>query len=87
MNDAAVSSSGQIRLPARIRKKYGMAPGTRVRLIERDNDIVVQPVALEAIRSLHGCLKSPTSATAELLKMRAEDKKREDAKADKIRSL
>ena len=84
MNDAAVSSSGQIRLPAHIRKKYGMQPGTRVCFIERDNEIAVQPMTKEAIRSLHGCLKSSTSATEDLLKVRAEDKRRENAKARKI---
>ena len=84
MNDAAVSSSGQIRLPAHIRKKYGMQPGMRVCFIERDNEIAVQPMTKEAIRSACGMLKSRTSATEELLRVREQDKRRENAKADKI---
>ena len=84
MNDSAVSSNGQIRLPAHIRKKYGMQPGTRVCFIERDNEVAVQPMTIEAIRNACGMLKSRTSATEELLRSRAEDKGREDAKARKI---
>ena len=84
MNDATVSSSGQIRFPAHIRKKYGIQPGTRVCFIERDNEVAVQPMTLEAIRNACGMLKSSTSATEELLRDRERDKRRENAKADKI---
>jgi len=86
MDDAAVQANGQVRIPAHLRKKYGIQPGTRVRFIERDNEIVVQPINKELIRAAFGCFKSKTSATEELLKERALDKKREDEKASKIGS-
>jgi len=71
-------------VPARLRKKYGIKPGTRICFIERDGEIVFQPVTREYIHSGCGMFKSETSATEELLKDRALDKKREEAKLAKF---
>lgn len=67
-------------MPSRLRKKYGIKPGTKVCFIERDNEILFQPVTPEYIRSVCGILKSNTSVTQELLKERAKDKEKEKEK-------
>lgn len=85
METAYVTSKGQLVVPARLRRKYGIKPGTKVRFIERDNEIVFQPVTREYIRSVCGMLESDTSVTQELLKERARDKEREEAKLAKRR--
>jgi hypothetical protein len=54
------------------------------RLEERDNEILIQPVTKEYIQSVCGLLKSGTSVTQALLKERAKDKKREEAKFAKL---
>jgi AbrB family looped-hinge helix DNA binding protein len=79
METAHVTSKGQLVVPARLRRKYGIKPGTKICFIERDKEIVFQPVTPEYIRSVCGMLKSETSVTQELLKDRGRDKERENA--------
>ena len=79
MESAYVTTKGQLVIPARLRKRYGIKPGTRVCFIERGGEILFQPVTREYIRSVCGMLKSESSVAKELLKERAEDKEREEA--------
>ena len=86
MEKAYVTSKGQLVIPARLRRRYGIKPGTKICFIERDQEILFQPVTKEYIRSVCGMLKSETSMTQELLKERAKDKEREEAKLEKFGS-
>jgi len=86
METAYVTSKGQLVIPARLRRRYGIKPGTKVCFVERDHEILFQPVTKEYIRSVCGMLKSDTSVTQKLLKERARDKEREEAKLEKFRS-
>ncbi|MBM3300375.1 MAG: AbrB/MazE/SpoVT family DNA-binding domain-containing protein [Deltaproteobacteria bacterium] len=83
METAHVTSKGQLVIPARLRKRYGIKPGTRVCFIERDHEILFQPVTKEYIQTVCGMLKSETSVTQELLQERAKDKEQEEAKLEK----
>ena len=80
METAYVTTKGQLVVPAKLRRKLGIKPGTKVCFVERGNEILFQPVTKEYIRSLCGMLKSETSVTEELLRERAKDKEREEAK-------
>ncbi len=84
METAYVTSKGQLVVPARLRRRYGIKAGTKVLFIERDNQILIQPVTKEYIRSVCGLLKGETSATQALLKERSRDKEREEAKFEKL---
>lgn len=84
METAYVTSKGQLVIPAKIRRRYGIKPGTKVCFIERDGELLFQPVTKEYIRSVCGMLQSETSATKELLEERARDKEREEAKLEKL---
>jgi AbrB family looped-hinge helix DNA binding protein len=75
---AVVTTKGQLVVPAGIRRRFGIKPGTSVRFIERDGEILFQPVTKEFIRSLQGSLKAHGTATADLLRDRAADRKREE---------
>ncbi len=86
MEKAYVTSKGQLVIPARLRRRYGIKPGTKICFIERDHEILFQPVTKEYIRSVCGILKSETSMTQELLKERAKDKEREENKFEKLGS-
>ena len=86
MEEAYVTSKGQLVVPAKLRRRYGIKPGTKVCFIEREKEIVFQPVTKEYIRGVCGMLSADTSTTEELLKERAKDKGREEAKNEKIRS-
>ena len=48
--------------------------------MEREHEVLFQPMTKEHIRNLAGMLKSTTSAMGELLKERKLDKEREDKK-------
>jgi AbrB family looped-hinge helix DNA binding protein len=84
METAYVTSKGQLVVPAKLRRRYGIKPGTKVCFVERENEILFQPVTKEYIRSVCGMLKSETSVTQELLKERAKDREREEAKLEKL---
>ena len=86
MEEATMTSKGQIVVPARLRRRYGLKPGVKVYFIERDNEILFQPVTREFIRSVHGMLSSDTSLTKELLQERARDREHEEAKLGKRRA-
>ena len=66
MEAAYVTSKGQLVVPARLRRKYGIKPGTKVFFVERGDEILFQPVTREYIRSVCGILESATSVAEEL---------------------
>jgi len=83
MESAYVTTKGQLVIPAKLRRRFGIKQGTKVCFIERGNEILFQPVTKEYIGSVCGMLKSDTSVAEELLKERAKDKEREEAKLEK----
>jgi AbrB family looped-hinge helix DNA binding protein len=86
VESAYVTSKGQLVVPARLRRKYGIKAGTKICFIERNGEIVFRPVTREYIRSVCGMFKIDGSVTEELLKDRARDKEREEAKLEKFGS-
>ncbi|MBI5855710.1 MAG: AbrB/MazE/SpoVT family DNA-binding domain-containing protein [Nitrospirae bacterium] len=84
MNKSRVTKKGQITIPARLRRKLGIKPGTKVCFVECGSEIIFQPVTKEYIRSVCGMLKSDTSVTEELLNERRKEREREEAKLEKL---
>ena len=80
MDSVYVTTRSRIVIPARLRRKLSIKPGTKVCFIERGSDILFQPLTKQYIRSICGILKGTTSATAELLIDRKKDREREQAK-------
>lgn len=76
MEESTMTSKGRLVVPAKLRRRYGLKPGTKVYFIERDREILFQPVTKEYLKSIHGMLTTETSATKELLKARARDNRR-----------
>ncbi len=68
-----VTSKGQLVIPARLRRRFGIRRGTLVSFLEENGRLIVQPVTAEFIRSLRGSLKGEPSALKALL----EERKRE----------
>lgn len=78
---AYMTSKGQVVIPARLRRKYGLKEGTRLNFLEEEGRFVVQPVTKEFINSFCGIFKSKPgekSAVQELLEDRAAERARED---------
>jgi len=70
---SVVTTKGQLVIPARLRRRFGIKKGTMVTFVEDDGRIIVQPVTREFTRGLRGSLKGEPSALAALL----EERKRE----------
>jgi AbrB family looped-hinge helix DNA binding protein len=70
---SVVTTKGQLVIPARLRRRFGIRKGTLVTFIEDNGRIIVQPVTREFIRGLRGSLKGEPSALEVLL----EERKRE----------
>lgn len=69
-----VTTKGQLVIPARLRRRFGIKKGTRVTFVEDAGRIIVQPVTREFIRDLRGSLKAEPSALAGLLEARKLDR-------------
>ena len=63
------SAKGQVVIPAKLRKKYGITAGTRFFISDDGENIILKPITPEYIRSLKGYLKG-IDALAELEKDR-----------------
>lgn len=73
--EATTTTKGQIVIPAELRKKYGIKPGTRVRFIDEGERIVLQPITDEYIHSLRGSLPGG-QAMKVLMEERQKEKQR-----------
>ena len=71
---STVTTKGQLVIPSKLRRKYGIRKGTRVAMIEEDCRIILQPLTREYIRSLRGCLKGEPSALKVLKEGRQQDR-------------
>lgn len=83
VNSAYVTSKGQLVVPARIRRRYGITPGTRINFIEEGDRIIFQPVTREYIRSFRGLFKlraGEKSAVQEHLEERRKERDQENAR-------
>lgn len=52
-----MTSKGQLVVPSRIRRRFGIKPGTRVNFVEEDGRLIFQPVTREYIDSFCGIFK------------------------------
>jgi AbrB family looped-hinge helix DNA binding protein len=82
VESSKITNKGQIVISAKLRRRTGFKPGTKVFFIERNNEILFQPLIKEYVRSVQGMLASDTPLNEELLKHRAVDRGYEEAKKD-----
>jgi AbrB family looped-hinge helix DNA binding protein len=73
MEKSVVTTKGQIVVPSRIRKKFGIKKGTKIAFIEKDGKLILQPLNKNYFLSLAGIL----GTNGKVLKSLMEDKKRE----------
>jgi AbrB family looped-hinge helix DNA binding protein len=71
---SVVTTKGQLVIPARLRRRFGIKKGTMVTFVEDDGRMIVQPVTREFIRGLRGSLKSGPSALDHLIKERTRER-------------
>jgi AbrB family looped-hinge helix DNA binding protein len=71
METSVMTNKGQVVIPRRLRRKYGMKPGTKVGFVDLDGELVIKPLTKEYFDSFAGILKG--DVIGELMK----EKKRE----------
>ncbi len=69
-----VTTKGQLVIPARLRRRFGIRRGTLVSFLEDDGRIIIQPITREFIESLQGSLKGKPSALDYLLQERKRER-------------
>jgi AbrB family looped-hinge helix DNA binding protein len=73
MGTSVVTSKGQVVIPSKLRRKYGIKNGTRVHFYEVNGEIRIVPVTPELIDKNIGLLKTK----GKLMRALQEEKKRE----------
>ncbi|MBU2446978.1 MAG: AbrB/MazE/SpoVT family DNA-binding domain-containing protein [Bacteroidetes bacterium] len=68
-----VTSKGQVVIPSRLRRKYGIKNGTRINFYEESDGIKIIPVTHDVIESNVGFMRT----NGKLLKALMEEKKKE----------
>jgi AbrB family looped-hinge helix DNA binding protein len=54
MEKVSVTTKGQVVIPSRIRRKFGIVRGSKVFVYERDGEIIVKPITDEFIEGMAG---------------------------------
>lgn len=72
---SVVTSKGQLVIPARLRRRFGIRKGTLVTFGEEKGKLVLQPVTRAYIRSLRGSLRGGQSCLDDLLSERKRERK------------
>jgi AbrB family looped-hinge helix DNA binding protein len=75
MEKSTVTVKGQIVIPSKIRRKFGIKQGTQVFIYDRDEEIVIKPITDEYIRGKAGM----AGTKGRLLKALKEEKAKERA--------
>lgn len=83
MTTTTVTAKGQIVIPSRIRRHLNIKKGTRLCVIEKGNEIVLQPLTREYFEQTAGVLKTKGKLTQTLLDERKKDKASEEEKWSK----
>lgn len=73
---SVVTTKGQMVIPARLRRRFGIKKGTVVALSEDDGKIILQPMTRDFIHRLRGSLKEGPSALGILLSERKRERHR-----------
>jgi AbrB family looped-hinge helix DNA binding protein len=60
-----VTAKGQLVIPARLRRRFGIKQGTVVTFLEENGRLVIQPITQDFIRSVRGSLQPQSDQTKE----------------------
>jgi AbrB family looped-hinge helix DNA binding protein len=75
-----ISNKGWVVIPAELRKKYNLLPGTEVVIVDYGGVLSIVPALKNPIKQGRGMLKGLPSLTQDLLKERAKDRSREESR-------
>lgn len=68
------TAKGQVVIPSKIRKKYDIKKGTKLCIIEKGDQIILQPLTKEYFEKMAGILNTKGKLTKTILEERAKEK-------------
>ena len=77
MTTATVTTKGQIVIPSKIRQRLKIKRGTKLCIMEKGDQIIIQPLTSEYFEKMAGILPTKGKLSRTLLEERAKDKDRE----------
>ena len=80
MTTTIVTTKGQIVIPSKIRKRHNIHKGTKLCILEKGDQIVLQPLTGDYFEKMAGILNTKGKLTKALLDERNRDKEAEDKK-------
>ena len=83
MTTTIVTTKGQIVIPSKIRRHFNIKKGTRLCIVEKENEIVLQPLTQAYFEKMAGIASSKGKGVSALLEERAKEKENEDKKWSK----
>ncbi|MGB8213453.1 MAG: AbrB/MazE/SpoVT family DNA-binding domain-containing protein [Anaerolineales bacterium] len=79
-----ISQKGWVVIPAELRKKYHLKPGTQVIMVDYGDVLSIVPAMQDPIKQGRGLLKDLPSLTENLLKDHAAELAREESRTKRI---
>jgi len=79
-----ISNKGWVVIPAELRKKYNLTPGTEVVIVDYGGVLSILPAMRDPIKQGRGLLKDLPSLTEDLLEEHAKERTREEAKIKRL---
>ncbi len=80
MTSTVVTSKGQVVIPSRIRRHLKIKQGTRLCIVEREEEIILKPLTSEYFEKNAGILNTKGKLTRALIEERRKEKESEDKK-------
>ena len=74
-----ISNKGWVVIPAELRKKYNLVPGTEVVIVDYEGILSIIPALTHPIRQGRGLLKDLPSLTNDLVRERSQERSREES--------
>jgi len=71
---SVVTSKGQLVIPARLRRRFGIRKGTTISFLEDGGRMILQPLTPQFIRGLRGSLRGKPSALDLLFEERKQER-------------
>ena len=75
MDRAIVTVKGQIVIPSKLRRKFGIKKGTQVYVYERDGEIAIKPITDDYIQNMAGMAGTKGKLLKALMEEKAKERK------------
>jgi AbrB family looped-hinge helix DNA binding protein len=80
MATSIISKNGSVIIPAELRKRYNLAPGTKVVIVDYGGVLPIIPASKDPVKVGKGMLKGLGSLTEDIVEEHRHEREREDSR-------